>query len=500
MIPVETHHASSATSLAPIPAGVNPAAAVGSNRLASYILFATAATAPLPFGSRDATTIAFWCIILGSAAIFSSTSTLGKPQRALLLGIGFIAACYGLVLHEQLSGRPWIGSPHPLWAEASRLLGVPLASSVSIAKLEPFYSLGPPLAATLALTLGLVVGSDRVRARQLLLIVGWSGVAYAVYGILSTLIEPTMILWREKHAGIGSVTGTFINKNTAATYFGSCAALWLLLLSERIRERLPKGPRQWKHFSHVFMTLHKKEVFAFLAFLSCFMALLMTGSRAGVIVSMATFVAAFILFFQNDLPKRSGLAWLIVSATGVALLLLQVLGGHVNQRFDTQSLSDEGRLEGYRSTLHMISDHPWFGTGLGSFAWSFPSYRSAEISLFGIWNRAHSTPLELTAELGIPLAVLIGLAWILVLTLLARAVRHRRRDRVIPLIALSVAVIGLVHSMVDFSLQVTGYAIVAFAVVGVGLGQSFRSSKDKIAGTPTEAKCDEVIAQNQYPR
>jgi O-antigen ligase len=144
----------------------------------------------------------------------------------------------------------------------------------------------------------------------------------------------------------------------------------------------------------------------------------------------------------------------------------------------------------------MISDHPWFGTGLGSFTWSFPSYRSAEISLFGIWNRAHSTPLELTAELGIPLAVLIGFAWILVLTLLARAARHRRRDRVIPLIGLSVAVIGLAHSMVDFSLQVTGYAIVAFAVVGVGLGQSFRSSKDKITGTPPEAKCDEVIAQN----
>jgi O-antigen ligase len=495
LIPVETHHASSATSLAPIPAGVNPVAAVGSNRIASSILFATAATAPLPFGSRDATTIAFWCIILGSAVIFSSTRTLGTPQRVLLLGIGLIAACYGLVLHEQLSDRPWIASPHPLWAEASQLLGVHLASSVSIAKLEPFYSLGPPLAATLALTLGLVVGSDRVRARQLLLIVGWSGVAYAVYGILSTLLEPTMILWREKRAGIGSVTGTFINKNTAATYFGSCAAIWLLLLSERFRERLPKGPLQWKHFSHVFMTkLHKKEVIAFLAFLSCFMALLMTGSRAGVIVSMVTFVAAFILFFQNDLPKRSGLAWLIVSATGVALLSLQVFGGHVNQRFDTQSLSDEGRLVGYRSTLHMISDHPWFGTGLGAFAWSFPRYRSAEISLFGIWNRAHSTPLELTAELGIPLAVIIGLAWILVLTLLARAARHRRRDRIIPLIALSVAVIGLVHSMVDFSLQVTGYAIVAFAVVGVGLGQSFRSSKDKIAGTPTEAKNDEVIA------
>jgi hypothetical protein len=55
-----------------------------------------------------------------------------------------------------------------------------------------------------------------------------------------------------------------------------------------------------------------------------------------------------------------------------------------------------------------------------------------------------------------------------------------RRDSIVPLAALSVALIGLLHSTVDFSLQESGYAIVAFAVVGVGLGQSFRTSKDHI--------------------
>jgi hypothetical protein len=37
--------------------------------------------------------------------------------------------------------------------------------------------------------------------------------------------------------------------------------------------------------------------------------------------------------------------------------------------------------------------------------------------------------------------------------------------------------------MVDFSLQVPGYAIVAFAVVGVGLAQSFRTSTNSISIT-----------------
>jgi O-antigen ligase len=467
-----------------IPVAVKTKASVGSNRIASYLLFATVAAAPFPFGSRDASTVAFWCILLGIAAVSASVRDLGKPRQALLLGVGFIVACYGLVLHEQLSDRPWIANPHPLWAEASELLGVELTPSVSIAKYEPFYSLGPPLAAILALTLGLVVGSDRSRARQLLLMVGWSGAGYAFYGIVSTLLEPTMILWREKQAGIDSVTGTFINPNTAATYFGSCAAIWLLILSERIRERLPEGPLQWELLAQHFPTKARKTVaFAFLAFFVCFMALLMSGSRAGVIVSMLTLVAAFAVYFRRDLAKRSDLALLAAGAAGVGLLSVEFLGGAVSQRFDAYGLSGEGRLAGYRSTLHMIAEHPWFGTGLGTFVWSFPSYRSTEVSLFGVWDRAHNTPLELIADLGIPLAVVIGLGWVLILALLIRGATRRRRDRMVPLAALSVALICLLHSMVDFSLQVPGYAIVAFAVVGVGLAQSFRTSTNSIGIT-----------------
>jgi len=460
---------------------VKTKAPIGANRIPVYLLFITVAAAPLPFGSPHPATVAVWCILLGLAVVSASVRGLGKPQQALLLGVGLLVACYGFVLHEQLSDRPWIATPHPLWAAASGLLGVGLTPSVSIAKYEPFYSLGPPLAAILALMLGLVVGSDRSRARQLLLVVGWSGVAYACYGILSTLIEPTMLLWREKRAYVGSVTGTFVNRNTAATYFGSCAAIWLLILLERIRERLPEGPLQWRHVSYFFLSkMRKNVVFAFLAFFICFMALLLSGSRAGVMVSLLILVVAFAVFFRRDLPQRSGLALLVAGAIGVALLFVQVLGGSVNQRFDTQNLSDEGRLATYRSTLHMIADHPWFGTGLGTFEWSFPSYRSAEVSLFAVWNFAHSTPLELAADLGIPLAAAIGLGWILILALLFRAARRRRRDAIVPLAALSVALIGLLHSMVDFSLQIPGYAIVAFAVVGVGLGQSFRPSPEPI--------------------
>ena len=123
----------------------------------------------------------------------------------------------------------------------------------------------------------------------------------------------------------------------------------------------------------------------------------------------------------------------------------------------------------------MIADHPWFGTGLGTFVWSFPAYRS-DVSMWGVWEFAHSTSLELAADLGLPLTGLIGLAWLVVLVVLIRGVRTRRNDRIVPAGALAVVILSLAHSSIDFSLQNPGYAIVVFALVGAGLAQSFSSN------------------------
>ena len=83
---------------------------------------------------------------------------------------------------------------------------------------------------------------------------------------------------------------------------------------------------------------------------------------------------------------------------------------------------------------------------------------------------------------------MIGLAWLLIFGVLIRGALRRRRDGIVPLAALAVALIGLLHSMVDFSLQIPGYAIVAFAVVGVGLGQSFRTARHQIEQIERESQ------------
>ena len=456
---------------------------VSSNRISTFLLFATVAAAPLPFGSMNSPSIAFWCIVLGIAAIAASPRGLGTGQFVLLGLASIVIAAYGLVLHEQLATTPWFATPHPLWRESAEALGIPIEPSASIVRHQPFFALGASLADMLALICSFIVCTDRYRARQLLNVVAWAGVAYAIYGIASFLIDPTKILWREKLAYRDVLTSTFINRNTAAVSFGSCAIIWLLLLCERIRRQFPSGSIQWRLvLNWLFSEVRPAVVVSFSMLFVSLAAMSMTGSRAGVVLSLITLVIAFAMFFYRDQPRRSGVFVVLGAGAAVGLVLFQVMGAGVSARLGLEGLADGGRLETYRSTLRMIGDHPWFGTGLGTFAWSFPAYRSANVSMWGIWDLAHNTILELAAELGLPFAGLVVIAWIVVLAVLVRGVRIRRRDTIVPVAALSVAVLALMHSLIDFSLQIPGYAIVVFALLGAGLSQSFPSRGKNKAG------------------
>jgi O-antigen ligase len=187
-------------------------------------------------------------------------------------------------------------------------------------------------------------------------------------------------------------------------------------------------------------------------------------------------MVASVVFLHRDIPRITSLLVAFASAGIFALALLQLLGSGVESRIDAGGLVEQGRLAAYQSAFRIIADYPWFGTGLGTFTSIFPAYRSADISIVGIWPVAHSTPLELAVELGIPLTMVIAAGWIVAILVLIRGTGRSRRDTVVPLIALAVSLIALLHSSVDFSLQVSGYAIVVFGLVGVGLGQSFGTS------------------------
>ena len=63
------------------------------------------------------------------------------------------------------------------------------------------------------------------------------------------------------------------------------------------------------------------------------------------------------------------------------------------------------RREFYISSLHIVAAHPWFGTGLGTWATVYPRWAIIDTGRFA--NQAHNDWLQWTAEGGIPLGIML---------------------------------------------------------------------------------------------
>jgi O-antigen ligase len=447
-----------------------------SNRFAAILLYIVVAAAPLPFGSTEPAVIAFWCLCLGIALVATTPSSLSNAQLSLFGLVACVLLGYVCVLHEQLATNPWVASPHPIWKSAEEALGLRLNASVSITKDQPFFSLGSALGNLLILLCSYVICADRHRARQLLLVVAWSGAVYAVFGIASFLIAPHRLLWVAKRAYTDSLTSTFVNRNTAAIYFGTCSIVWLLLLFERTRRVEAFSFRASLSLSSSAVLHLPRDVLTAAGLtMLCLAAMFMTNSRAGSIFSLLGCLIASIGFHLRDLNSIKRICASLAIAFAALAILFVIMGGNVSGRFDFQSLRSEERFATYQSVLQMIRDHPWLGTGLGTFATAFTAYRSGDVSVAGVWDKAHNTLLELASEVGVPLTAIIILVWSIGLGLLTRGMVQRRRDQIFSVAALAVALIALGHSLVDFSLQIPGYSLIVFALVGAGIAQSFPS-------------------------
>jgi O-antigen ligase len=203
--------------------------------------------------------------------------------------------------------------------------------------------------------------------------------------------------------------------------------------------------------------------------LACFFALLKTGSRGGLICSCVALLVAATLLLANKWKLR---LWhttiLALPAFALTLALLSQMG-----RIASQGLMDDGRWSVYELCLQAIKQRPLMGSGLGTFPDIFPSFRSSELASWGVWDFAHSTGLEIAVEMGAPMAGIVVLgAFASVFILLHAAVTCEAPDRQILAAIAGIAVLGYLHSLIDFSLQIPGFFIVFAILLGCGLARA----------------------------
>ncbi len=171
-------------------------------------------------------------------------------------------------------------------------------------------------------------------------------------------------------------------------------------------------------------------------------------------------------------PRDHGLAIVL----GVALVFAE----RAAFRAAVQGTED-GRFCVLPGIMALIRANWPVGTGFGTFRDAFSAYRDGSCGLFGIWDRAHSVYLEALAGLGAAGAAAIAIGVVGLIVIFAIGVKNRRSLRVAPFAGLGITMLLLIHSAVDFSLQIPGLSVWAAALlaplVTLSLGRTPRPQK-----------------------
>jgi O-antigen ligase len=439
--------------------------------------------APLFFGSVDLFWTAVWAILLSLSALCGTSTPVGTTQRRVLLGFFCLCGLYTLVAIIQVAPHVIDQLDDPIWRRGNDILGLGALPRISSRAEIPPLAAGHFLLFATSFINGFSIGTSRHRSDKLIWFAQHSILLYAIYGLVALILTPNMVLWAPKLAYRGSLTATFINHNTAATFVGAGAILWFCSAFSSL---------QSLRFSSIRLLLltpsNEHLGFRIMArsggALACFFALLLTGSRGGLICSCLGLLVAIVLMVANWQKSRFG--HVVVSA-GVALAVTVALLSRLG-RIGSHGLFDDARWSVYGFCVDAIRQRPLLGAGIGTFADLFPSLRADDFYSWGVWDYAHSTILEIAVEMGVLVAATVVMAALASLFILARAVvkSEGRSRRSLAAIA-GIAVLSYLHSMIDFSLQIPGYLVVFGILLGCGLARASSTSTEVGAARSTMA-------------
>ncbi len=244
----------------------------------------------------------------------------------------------------------------------------------------------------------------------------------------------------------------------------------------------------------------RREVMAI--YISCALAMcagiVLSASRGGVLALAAEVVFLAIVaipsFFSTRSEKRPGRIGIIFRSAGAMVLGLAAIIGSmflVSSEGLVQNIQQtQGEIENelpaserysrrdiWGATSQMIKDHPWVGVGLGAYQFVYTRYdRSSGAQRV---EQSHNDYLQIVADAG-----LIGgvIALVFLVLLFARgfsaAQTRDRRRRSIILGALTGCFAIVIHSFVEFNLQITSNAQLFLALAALATPERSRGSSE----------------------
>lgn len=408
-------------------------------------------------------------------ALGRSAVTVGLRRTWLFLLLFAAAAGWAAAQAVPLTPPAW---HHPLWRSASSALGVDVAGAVSLDPFETGSALLRLLTYAGVFWLALQYCRERRRARQVFYALTVAGLAYAAYGLIIEFTGAEMILWYDKTSYRGSLTSTFVNRNSYATYAGLtllCATgLLVKLFADRVDPHLPGKEK----LRILLETVSGRGSIFLVASAVIATALLLTHSRGGLMSTSIGLVALFLAAGATRAMKFRYTAALAFVVFAAGTVFFFVSGEVTAGRLAGTSIESETRAKVFELTSRAIGDAPLLGTGYGTFEDAFRMYRD-ETLRFAYFDKAHNTYLENALELGLPAALGLFSAIGVLLVICLLGVRRRRRDAVYPCIGVAATVLVAAHSVVDFSLQIPAVAVTYSLLMGAACAQSW-SSREKV--------------------
>jgi O-antigen ligase len=330
------------------------------------------------------------------------------------------------------------------------------------------------LAAYLA-AFGLAAYAFEARERKTVLAPGLIvlGSLEAAYGIVQYLTGYQKIFGFTKQFYTEDATGTYINHNHFAGFLELVIPFAAMMVFYNLPSRSSRGitERQRGRAGGYSPSLHPRVLFyAFLVIL-LLIAVVFSRSRMGIFSVLASLI---LMAFLGQLGGGRR-AWMVITLLVIAGAMTYAIWiglDPVISRFEALTPSGlenpYGRAAIWKQASGIIRDYPAVGTGLGTFVVAFRRYQTSSLDV--VIDHAHNDYVEVATDTGILGAGLlfIPIMGLLIKMILACAGARSAYRRSVLLACIGSTAALLIHSTMDFNLQIPANALLFAVVLGIG--------------------------------
>ena len=297
--------------------------------------------------------------------------------------------------------------------------------------------------------------------------------AVALFGLTVYLFDLQTYGIIDPKMNLKWLTGTFVYKNATANFIGFGLIICMSYLVEMMllkRTHYRKAPLSTQVF---LVSLN-------LIFLA--ISQILTASRGGIMSTLiaVSFLILLVIFAKRSDRRKSSIPNILKIIIVLSTILATVAALYYLAQFRGNSSSihsAQARLNLIADSIGAIFNRPFWGHGAGTYVDLEPLYHINNGADHVLWNKLHSTHVEIMLTFGIPM--FLAIYYFVSATFLRLVTRCLKSNNnwILTIPAVTIMFEMMVHGMFDFTIQIPTISLFAFILVSLSFNQKFRRKK-----------------------